>query len=216
MIMTLNTEPIYIAVLLESGNGGGHRKTWLTLPAGKKRFTATLDRIQAKDGDFFIADYTHRVPGMSRRELRSNPLALVNFLAARLRTLYDSDIEKLCAIWDTDHYFNTVGELIDFTFNTHEYRLKPGVRDAEALGNLYLGKPEKIAEGMKHSRFIDRHEYGTKLAERENGLFSPHGYVTSNIGWDLPVTERRVPEHLNLKGWLGEDLYGDWEADYIV
>jgi hypothetical protein len=69
---------------------------------------------------------------------------------------------------------------------------------------------------MKHSRFIDRYEYGAKLAELENGVFSPFGYITSKIGWDLWETERRVPEYLNLKGWLGEDLYGTWERDCIA
>ena len=214
--MKLNTEPMYIAVLLESGTGKEKRSTWLSLPAGKKRFAEALKRIRAENGNFIIADYTHRVPGMCKRELKTTPLALVNFLAARLKTLYDEDVIKLCAIWDTDHYFDTVGRLIDYTYNKFDYKLKPGIRDAEALGHLYLGKPEKVVENMKHTRFIDRYEYGAKLAAQENGVFSPYGYITSKIGWDLPETERRVPEYLNLKGWLGEDLYADWEGDRIA
>jgi hypothetical protein len=163
-----------------------------------------------------IADYTHRVPGMCKRELNTTPLALVNFLAARLKTLFPQDIQTLCAIWDTDHYFDTVGRLIDYTYNRFSYKLLPGIRDAEALGNLILGKPDKVIAGIKNSHFIDRYEYGVKLAKKENGVFSPFGYITSKIGWDLQETERRVPAYLNLKGWLGEDLYMDWEGDRIA
>ena len=214
--MKLNTEPMYIAVLLESGTGKEKRSTWLSLPAGKKRFAEALKRIRAENGNFIIADYTHRVPGMCKRELKTTPLALVNFLAARLKTLYDEDVIKLCAIWDTDHYFDTVGRLIDYTFNKDKYKLLPGIRDAEALGLRVLGQPGQYAEGAKVTRFVDRQVYGQNLAELERGVFTPHGYVTSEIGWDLPETERRVPEYLNLKGWLGEDLYADWEGDRIA
>jgi hypothetical protein len=60
-------------------------------------------------------------------------------------------------------------------------------------------------------QIIDRREYGRRLAEAENGVFTAHGYLTSSIGWCLPPREWRVPGSLNLKGYLGEDLYGNWK-----
>ena len=214
--MTINTEPIYVAVLLESGESGGNRRTWLHLPATKKQFAGALDRIQAKDGDYFIADYTYRIPGMCRHEMKSAPLAVVNHLAARLSILNSEEITKLCAIWDTDHYFDTVRRLIDYTYATDSYTLLPGVSDEESLGAYYIDNPRKFAADATLKNSISRREFGKDLAEIENGVFSPFGYITSKIGWDLPEEDRRVPEHLNLRGWLNEDLYGNWEADYIV
>jgi hypothetical protein len=213
--MKLNTEPMYIAVLLENTDEAIKRQAWLTLPATTRRFAAVLQQIQAHDGNFRIAEYTHRVPGMSRKELKLASLAAVNYLAARLRKLTAEDITKLCAIWDSDHYFNTVGSLIDYTFDTDKYAIIPGIRDAEALGVRYLGKTDKVLAGVRHSHLIDRYEYGKKLAAMEKGVFTPHGYVTSSIGWDLPEAVRRIPKYLNLKGYLGEDLYGDWTGDYV-
>jgi hypothetical protein len=55
--MKLNTEPMYIAVLLESGEGKDKRSTWLPLPVGKKRFNDALKRIHAENGHFYCGLY---------------------------------------------------------------------------------------------------------------------------------------------------------------
>ena len=207
--MLTNKQPLYIAVLLKNGD----RQIWLPLPATKKRFAAALDSIRAENGSFSIVEYTGRVPGLGRKILSETPLAVVNHLAYRLSKLSGDEITILCAIFDTDYWLDTVGRLIDYTYATDSYSLLPGICDAEALGRYSIGSPGTVIVGQNQS--ADHHEFGKSLAEREKGAFSPHGYVTSKIGWDLPEKERRVPEHLNLKGWLGEDIYGDWEADYI-
>ena len=212
--MNTNSVPTYIAVSLENTETAS-LSTWLPLPATKKQFSEALERIKAVDGGFAIAGYTHLVPGMCRKELNLASLAAVNHLAARLKKLGEDEITKLCAIWDTDHYFCTVAELIDYTFNTDSYTLLPDICDAEALGAYHTGGSGKIAGDARIIGCIDRRELGLKLAEMENGQFSPFGYITSKIGWDLNETVRRIPESLNLKGWLGEDLYGNWKGDYI-
>jgi hypothetical protein len=49
------------------------------------------------------------------------------------------------------------------------------------------------------------------LAASEDGVFVPQGYLTSKIGWEHNNSLRAVPDSLNLRGSLNEDLYGDWE-----
>lgn len=203
--------PMYIAVQLENGD----RRVWLPLPATQERFVEALERIGGEYGNFKIREYNCRVPAMGRGMLMVSPLAVVNYLAARLNKLTDGDILKLCAICDSDYYFDRVGQFIDYTFQADSYDLLPGLTDEEALGLHYIGDPKHYVAGKVLKQYIDRREYGRRVAEAENGVFTPHGYLTSAIGWDLLPKERRVPASLNLKGFLGEDIYGDWD-DYDI
>ena len=201
-----------ISVLLE--NGG--RSVWLSLPANKARFTATLEKIGGEYGDFIIKEYACRVPSLCMKMLMEKPLSLVNYLASRLNKLKSDDILKLCAICESDHYFYIIEQYIDFTFQTDSYTLLRGVTDEEALGAYHIGDPKRRIADKTVKQYIARREYGRRLAEAENGVFTSHGYLTSAIGWDLPpIIERHIPESLNLKGYINEDLYGTWN-DFII
>jgi hypothetical protein len=199
---------MYIAVQLESGD----KRVWLPLPATKAKFADALKKIGGNNGDFRIRDYAHRVPLMRVRDLMKTPLSVVNHLASRLNKLSDDEILKFCAVNDTDYYFESVGRIIDFTYQTGEYTLLPGVNDEETLGVYYVGDRKHIIAEARLKQCIDRRDFGKKLAELDNGVFTVHGYLSSKIGWDLPPTiGRPVPESLRLKGCLGEELYGNWE-----
>ena len=200
--------PMYIAVQLECTFGC--KRAWLPLPANQARFQETIEKIDGDYGCFKIKEYNCRVPAMGRDMLAITPLSVVNYLAARLNKLTDDEILKLCAVCDSDYYFDRVGQFIDYTFQTGCYTLLPGVTDEEALGKYYIGDPKNYIADVVLKQIIDHREYGKRLAEAENGVFTAHGYLTSSIGWDLPPTERRVPDSLNLKGYIGEDLYGNW------
>lgn len=198
--------PMYIAVQLENGD----RRVWLPLPATVEQFNNALEKIDAYYGNLIIKEYNLRVPAMGRGILMKTPLSVVNYLALRLNKLGDGEILKLCAICDSEYYFDRVGQFIDYTFQTGCYSLLAGITDEEALGIYYIGDPKHYIAERVLKKYIDRREFGRRVAEAENGVFTPHGYLTSSIGWDLPPKERRVPDSLNLKGFIGEDLYGDW------
>ena len=200
-----------ISVLLE--NGG--RSVWLALPANKARFAAALEKIGGGNGDFTIIDYAYRVPSLRMKMLMEKPLSLVNYLASRLNKLSDNDIVKLCAVCESDYYFCSVEQYIDFTFQADSYTLLRGVTDEESLGEYYIDSTKYCIADETVKQYIDRREYGRRLAEAENGVFTSHGYLTSAIGWDLPPIERHIPATLNLKGYINEDLYGTWN-DYII
>ena len=96
------------------------------------------------------------------------------------------------------------------------YALLRGVTDEEALGEYYIDSTKYFIANKTVKQYIDHHEYGRRIAEAENGVFTSHGYLTSSIGWDLPPTiERHIPKTLNLKGYINEDLYGTWNESII-
>ncbi len=199
--------PMYIAVQLDSRG----RRVWLPLPAKKEKFEAALESIGGEFGDFKINEYNCRVPAIGRYMLMEMPLALVNYLAARLNRLTDDEILTLCAISDSEYYFTTAGQFIDYTFQTYSYKLLPGITNEEKLGEFHIGNPKHYIADVNLKQLIDRRAFGAKLAALEKGVFTAHGYLTSSIGWNLPSQERDIPPSLNLTGFLGEHFYGDWQ-----
>ena len=197
--------PMNIAVQLENND----KRVWLTLPAMLYKFEDEIKRIDGDCTCFRIREHLCRVPAMNRNMLSQEPLAVVNYLAYRLNKLSDDEIQNLCAICDSDYYFDRVGQYIDYTFQTYCYTLLPGVTDEEALGEHYVGNLKNYMADKVLRQHIDLREYGRRLAEAEKGAFTSIGYLTSSIGWNLPPKDRRIPDSLNLKGYLGEDLFGE-------
>jgi len=206
--------PLCIAVQFENTATRAHM--WLPLPVTKTRFTESLGKIGASHSDFAVIDYAVVAPYISVYKLMRTPLANVNHLASRLNKLTCYEITKLCAINSTDMYFDGVAPLIEFTYHTNDYTLLPGITDEEMLGEYHMGNPHQYAGSIPLKQHIDRREFGRKIAESENGVFSSFGYITARNGWDnYSDTPRLVPESLNLKGCIGEDIYGNYEeADY--
>jgi hypothetical protein len=184
---------------------------WLPLPASTDKFHAALKSIGGENGGFKIREYNCRVPAMGRSMLMEAPLATANYLAARLNKLYDFEILLLCAVCDSEYYFDRVGQFIDFTFQTFSYHLQAGITDEEKLGAYHISHPKHYLAGVDQRQLITRREFGAKVAALEKGVFTPHGYLTSSIGWNLPPQERVIPPSLNLTGYLGEHIYGDWD-----
>jgi hypothetical protein len=205
--------PFYIAVQLE--NTGTKSRLWITLPTTVYKFEYALERSNAQNGNFIITDYARRVPGVSRDMLMRTPLARVNYLAERLNALTDDELIKLYAITDSERCFNGIAEIIEYTYATDGYTLLPGQTCEEMLGNYYLGNQyQSIAPNVKQR--IDRRKFGKCVAEGEQGAFSPLGYVTAKNGWQVDTSiPRPIPAHLNPKGCIVEDIYGNLEdGDY--
>ena len=185
---------------------------WLPLPANTEVFADALDRIGAERGNFAVADYSYRVPGIAYDELMRTPLANINHLASRLSGLTKGEVMLLGALRDTDYFPYNVAQLIEFTYQTDQYALLRGITDEQMLGEYYIGKPFQYVGSVVIKRLIDRRDVGRKIAESENGVFTPFGYITAKNGWkDEFTAPQPVPEPLNLKGYIGEDIYGNWE-----
>ena len=203
------TLPMYIAVRLM--NTVTKRCVWLNLPAIKTEFSDVINTIGAEKGNFKIAGYHRCVPGLELDTLMDASLSVINHFASRLNKLTDADLLKLCAIGDSLYSFNFMWQYVNFTYKPHDYTLLLGIRDAEALGDYYLGKQNTNLQGAKFRQCVDRREYGRKLAEIERGAFTSLGYIKSKDEWSLERKTRSVPDSLDLRGYLSEDLYGDWD-----
>jgi hypothetical protein len=143
--------------------------------------------------------------------LMKSSLSMVNFLASRLNKLSFDNIVKLCAIGAGDHYFELIGEYIEYACTPENYTLLPGITDEQLLGEYYIGKQSDRFITAQVKQHIDRRDYGRNLAEAEDGEFTAMGYLTAKDGWVHYKTDRRVPESLQLKGSLNEEIFGDWE-----
>jgi hypothetical protein len=210
--MTVNKKwNMYIAVELESGD----RRVWLPLPATKAQFAEALAKIDGQNGDFRISEYNCRIPGAGRDMLMKSSLSMVNLLASRLNKLSPENAEKLCAIGASDYYFEFIDDYIEYTYLPNRYTLLPGITDEKMLGEYHLGRQSDRIDAENIKQHIDRRDYGRKLADAEAGDFTALGYLTAKNKWQFHSFDRLVPEYLQLKGSLNEEIFGDWEDYYI-
>ena len=200
--------PMCIAVQLENGCGKYSRRAWLPLPATKKQFKKAVKSLDPHCCGVAINHYAVKVPAISRWIFAETPLAEVNHLASRLATLDDEQIIKLCAVSESEMYFTTVKQYIEFTYETDMFTLTPGIFTEEELGRHELEKLD-MPESVKKS--IDPHTFGFNIAAACESEFTSFGYLMKNAGYSGNKIE--IPASLDLKGSFGEDLYG--EPDYV-
>ena len=203
--------PMCIVVQLENGCGKHSRRVWLPLPATKKQFASAVKALDTHCCGIAINHYAPRVPGIARYMLANTPLAQVNHLAARLAKLDNEQLIKLCAVIESEMYFTTVEQFIEYTYDSDMFTLIPGIFNEEDLGRHELGKMDTLPESVKKS--IDPHTFGLNIATATESEFTSFGYLMKNTGRSGKKANRCIPASLDLKGSYGEDLYG--EPDYI-
>lgn len=205
--------PMYLAVQLESDCITHGKRVWIPLPATKKQFQTACEEAAGICGaDVIIKRYGVRVPGMYQSMCMEAPLGQLNHLASRLQTLNDEQITKLCAIIESDYYFTSVEQLIDYTYDPDRYNLAADVKCECDLAKMILFDSSKCRVPDEWIPCIDMEYFGSKMAQQERGVFTSLGYLTSRGGWSDTAARRKVPAALDLKGSFGEDLYG--ELDY--
>ena len=131
--------PMYLAVQFESDSIAEGKRVWLSLPATQKQFQEAWEAASGICGaDVVIKSYGVRVPGMYQSLCMEAPLGQLNHLASRLTMLTDEQITKLCAIIESDHYFQTLEQFIDYTYNPDRYMLIPEFMCEEDLAEFSL------------------------------------------------------------------------------
>ena len=155
----------------------------LKFPTTAEEVQSLLKRIGV-DGiryeEIFITDYESDVLGLHKCLGEYESLDELNYLAALLSEMDQSDIEKFEAVLDAGEYTGSVKDLINLTQNLDCFEFYPDVHSDEDLGSMYvlefggLEVPEHLID------YIDYEAYGRDVRINEGGHFAPGGYVFDN------------------------------------
>jgi len=166
---------------------GDHRGDWLKLPASQEDVKNLLSRIGV-DGVLFeeiiITDYKSDAPGLTKYLDEYANLDELNYLAALLDDMDDSDFEKFTAAVEYGEYTSSVKDLINLTDNLDNYEFYPGVTNDKELGHYLIDELgyEEIPEWIVN--YFDYEAYGDDHQTNEGGVYSERcgGYVEHNHG----------------------------------
>lgn len=186
-----------ISVCLESDCG---LRVWLPLPATREQLQNALNGIiSLNEYDYFIAEYSNTVPGLSNDQLMSAGIGLVNYLAAQLEKMTEEQVNTLIAVMESGHRFTTPEQFVDFPHNGGYFSLLSHVRCVDDLARYYLYESGLVnmPEGLK--KFIGLTMFGINAAESEVGAFTTKGYLSlSGKKWKDVVAKKGVPSRYRL------------------
>ena len=115
---------------------------------------------------------------------------MASLLAQRLSVLSRVQIDKLEAVMQSEMRFNTIEQLIDFTYNTDYFVLIPNIHNAEELARYYIYESGIIEMPDEWKSGIDLLSFGTNLEKCEKGSYTDKGYLLlSGDPWK-PVVEK--------------------------
>lgn len=118
---------------------------------------------------------------------------LANLLLQRLLTLSQVQVDKLEAVMQSEMRFNTIEQLIDFTYNTDYFVLIPNIHNAEGLARYYIYESGIIEMPDEWKSGIDLLTFGTNLEKHEKGSYTDKGYlILSGDPWKLVFEESEI------------------------
>ena len=162
---------------------------YLKLPAEKADVQALLARIGV-DGiiyeETFITDYETDIDGLSRYMGEYESVDELNYLAALLSDMGDSELEKFTAAIEYGEYTSSIKDLINLTQNLDNYEFYPDIEDEEDLGYYLIDELgyEEIPERLEN--YFDYEAYGRDMSLDSGGVFiDGGGYVEHNHGRNI-------------------------------
>ena len=102
---------------------------------------------------------------------------MANLLVKRLSTLSQVQIEKLEAVMQSEMRFNTIEQLIDFTYNTDYFVLIPSIHNVGELVRYYIYESGIIEMPDEWKSGIELLSFGTNLEKCEKGSYTDRGYL---------------------------------------
>jgi hypothetical protein len=176
----------------------------MPLPASREQLQSWLDGLEiSAPSDVAITDVTSSAERLANAVCscadKEPDLEELNYLAAKVRALSDSETETLSAALEAERHCGSVAELINLTENLGNFELQPAF-NAEMLGQhlldmdadnhasgfekLYGSDEEDLHGIIDYIKTLEKHfnasEYGKWYAENENGAFTESGYLTEN------------------------------------
>ena len=182
----------------ETGQPGG---TWLDMPATKEQLHEAMRSVgitAENSQDFFIRGYSDnedRHIALPYDMVCASDVDSLNFLAARLEQLDPAELPKLNAALQQKQGFENIGQVIDFTYNVDYFVHIPEVQTSRDLGDYYLNKSGMVEMPEEWKSGIDLAAFGKNAADKEQGAFTPYGYIVkSGDEWQRHYEGRDVPE----------------------
>lgn len=188
----------------ETGEPGG---VWLPMPTTAEQLHDAMKSVGISADnpqDFFIHGFScpeDRHLALPYDMVCSAGIDELNFLAARIGELDPAELTKLNALSQAPHGLETIGQMIDFTYNVDFY-VHIEARTFSELGDYYLNKSGMVQMPEEWKAGIDPGEFGKNAAQKEQGEFSEYGYiVASGDQWEPHFEGRDVPEEYRIMSY---------------
>lgn len=122
-------------------------------------------------------DITGKFPFIPTELLVNTDLNQLNYLAAWLAKINNSEIEKLKAIMQSPFRFSSAEQLIDYTYNTDYFLFCAGITNTAALARYYIYDTGLCQMPEEWKGGIDLEKFGKHAVEQEKGAFTDNGYL---------------------------------------
>ena len=185
----------------EAQNDGPHGY-WLDLPTTAEKLQEAMREIHISTDnpqDFFIAGFSYpedRHLAIPYDMVLAADVDELNFLAARLDTLDAAALAELnAALQNPRGGFENIGQIIDYADNVDYFVHLPDVQSPGQLGDYYLNRSGMVDMPEEWKAGIDVARFGQHIAQQEQGVFTPYGYlVRSGDEWQRVHEGQPVPE----------------------
>ena len=185
----------------EAQNDGPHGY-WLDLPTTAEKLQEAMREIHISTDnpqDFFIAGFSYpedRHLAIPYDMVLAADVDELNFLAARLEKLDVAALAELnAALQNPRGGFESIGQIIDYADNVDYFVHLPDVQSPGQLGDYYLNRSGMVDMPEEWKAGIDVARFGQHIAQQEQGVFTPYGYlVRSGDEWQRVHEGQPVPE----------------------
>ena len=148
----------------------------LKFPTTTEEVQSLLKRIGV-DGvryeEIFITSFDSDVLGLHEHLGEYENIDELNYLAALLSDMDQSDLEKFEAVIDAGEYTGSVKDLINLTQNLDCFEFYSGIHSEEDLGRMYILDFEAMAVPEHLIDYIDYEAYGRDIRINDGGHFAP-------------------------------------------
>ena len=192
----------------EAQNDGPHGY-WLDLPTTAEKLQEAMREIHISTDnpqDFFIAGFSYpedRHLAIPYDMVLAADVDELNFLAARLDTLDAAALAELnAALQNPRGGFENIGQIIDYADNVDYFVHLPDVQSPGQLGDYYLNRSGMVDMPEEWKAGIDVARFGQHIAQQEQGVFTPYGYlVRSGDEWQRVHEGQPVPEEYRVMAY---------------
>ena len=173
----------------------------LKLPATQESLQNCLKQIKL-DGkhyeEYFISEYESDISGLAQCLPEFADIDELNFLAALIDDLDDSEKEVFMAAIQAEEYTGSIAELINLVQNLDCYSIYPEIQEQEELGRYYIDELESLTIPDNLYNYFDFEAYGRDMCINENGEFTKWGYIFNNRSKFIKYYDGKVPDEYKI------------------